>query len=68
MRSCQLQWNDGFVGNPYFFHPRPADHPESKAKYTGYASHDPGLRLMRAFNDVEQEMRLILNRLNALAT
>jgi hypothetical protein len=55
------------LGNPYFFHPRPADHPESQAKYTGYTSHDPALRLMRDFKEVEQEIRETLNRLNALA-
>jgi hypothetical protein len=56
------------LGNPYFFHPRPADHPESRAKYTGYASHDPALRLIFDFKDVEQEIRDLLNRLNAPAT
>ena len=56
------------LGNPYFFDPRPADHPESRAKYTGYASHDPALQLIRDFKEVEQEIRKILNRLNALAT
>jgi len=56
------------LGNPYFFHPRPADHPESRAKYTGYASHDPALRLIRDFKQVDQEIKGILNRLNALAT
>ena len=55
------------LGNPYFFHPRPPDHPESKSRYTGYASHDPGLQLIRDWQDVQHEITEILTRLDALA-
>jgi len=54
------------LGNPYFFHPRPADDPESQARYTGYASHEPGLQLMHAREDVERQIADILNRLTGL--
>ena len=54
------------LGNPYFFHPRSPGDPESRTKFTGYASHDPGLQLMRARQDVQREITGLLNRLGAL--
>jgi hypothetical protein len=54
------------LGNPYFFHPRPADDPESQARYTGYASHEPGLQLMQAKQDVQEQIAELLNRLSGL--
>jgi hypothetical protein len=54
------------LGNPYFFHPRPVDHSESHAKYTGYASHELALQLIRAQQNVQQEITDLLNHLAAL--
>jgi len=54
-------------GNPYFFEPRPDDDAESRSKYTGYNSHEPGLRLLRTWQDVQREIAEILGRLNASA-
>jgi hypothetical protein len=53
------------LGNPYFFHPRPPSDPESRTKFTGYASHAPGLQLMRARQEVQREITALLNRLGA---
>ena len=51
------------LGNPYFFSPRPADHSESQSKFTGYASHEPGLALIREWQIVREEIAEIQNRL-----
>ena len=53
----------GVLGNPYFFHDRPSDDPESRANYTGYASHEPGLQLLRARRDVQRELADLLRKL-----
>jgi hypothetical protein len=43
------------LGKPYFYGGRAADDPESEAHFTGYASHDPSLRLYREWQDVTRE-------------
>ena len=53
------------LGNPYCFHNRPSDDPESKAYYTGYASHDPGIQLIRARQKVQREIADLLMRLSS---
>src|SRR5262245_7434069 len=44
------------LGNPYFYGGRPARDPESEARFTGYKSHEPALRLFREFQDVSREV------------
>jgi hypothetical protein len=39
------------LGNPFFYSPRPDDHPQSRSKFTGYASHDPALQLIRGLQE-----------------
>ena len=51
------------LGNPYFYHGRPAADPESEAHYTGYKSHEPGLRLYRDLQDVSREVKAIRSQL-----
>jgi hypothetical protein len=51
------------LGNPYFYGGRPDDDPESKARFTGYASHEPGLRLWREWREVSRQIRTIRQQL-----
>ena len=51
------------LGNPYFYSARAADDPESEAKFTGYASHEPALQLYRAWQAVSGEVLAIRKRL-----
>jgi hypothetical protein len=51
------------LGNPYFYRGRPAADSESEAHYTGYKSHEPGLRLYRDLQDVSHEVEAIRNQL-----
>jgi hypothetical protein len=57
--------SDRLFGNPFFYHGRPADDPHSEAKFTGYASHEPGLRLMKELHDVWTEIQAIKHELRA---
>jgi hypothetical protein len=51
------------LGNPYFYSGRPADDPKSKAHFTGYNSHEPGLQLLRDWQDVSQQVVAIRTQL-----
>ena len=51
------------LGNPYFYSGRSADDPESKAHFTGYKSHEPGLHLIRDWQDVSRQVVAIRNQL-----
>ena len=51
------------LGNPYFYGRRPDDDPESKARFTGYESHEPGLRLLRECQEVSQQITTVRQQL-----
>ena len=51
------------LGNPYFYSGRSADDPESEARFSGYKSHEPALRLYRDWQEVSREVVEIRNRL-----
>lgn len=51
------------LGNPYFYSGRSADDPESEARFSGYKSHEPALRLYRDWQDVSREVVEIRKRL-----
>jgi uncharacterized membrane protein len=51
------------LGNPYFYSGRAAGDPESKARYTGYASHEPAFRLFEQLNEVRREVAAIRDAL-----
>ena|SRR5215212_3968926 len=53
------------LGNPYFYSGRGPDDPDSKARYTGYASHEPAFQLMKQLKDVRSEVAAIRNELRA---
>jgi hypothetical protein len=36
------------LGNPFYYDGKPDGDPESKARFTGYASHEPGMRGTRS--------------------
>jgi hypothetical protein len=51
------------LGNPYFYSGRADDDLESKAKFTGYKSHEPGLQLYRDWQDAAREVVTIRKEL-----
>ena len=51
------------LGNPYFYSGRPADTPESEAKFTSWKSHEPAFRLWQEWQDVSGEIKEIRHRL-----
>jgi hypothetical protein len=51
------------LGNPYFYSGRSADDPQSKTHFTGYKSHEPGLQLIREWQDVSQQVTAIRSQL-----
>jgi hypothetical protein len=51
------------LGNPYFYGGRPDDDPESKARFTGYESHEPALRLLREWQEVSQQITTVRQQL-----
>jgi hypothetical protein len=53
------------LGNPYFYSGRPDGDPESKSRFTGYASHVPGLQLLREYQEVAKEIESIKSELRA---
>jgi len=53
------------LGNPFFYGGRPEEDAESKSRYTGYASHEPGLQLMRECQEVAREIAAIQGQLAA---
>jgi hypothetical protein len=56
-------------GNPYFYSGRaetPENAGESVAKYTGYKSHEPGLRIVRDLLDADRELTTVREQLRAL--
>ena len=53
------------LGNPFFYDGRPEGDPESKSRYTGYTSHEPGLQLVRECQEVAKEIESIQVELRA---
>jgi hypothetical protein len=51
------------LGNPYFYSGRSAEDPKSKAHFTGYQSHEPGLQLLRDWQDVSRQVLAIRTEL-----
>ena len=58
------------LGNPYFYsggnYARPENADESIAKFSGYKSHEPGLRLAYALRDADRELSMLRERLRQL--
>lgn len=58
------------LGNPYFYsggnYGRPENADESIARFSGYKSHEPGLRLVQGLNDVTRELRTLREQLREL--
>jgi hypothetical protein len=54
------------LGNPFFYSAQPTDDPHSKAKFTGYASHEPALRLMIELREAWTEIQAINHELRAV--
>ena len=44
------------LGNPFHYDGRPEGDPESKSRFTGYASHEPGLALMREGQELSRQI------------
>jgi hypothetical protein len=55
------------LGNPYFYsggnYGRPENADESIARFTGYKSHEPALRLVRSLCDADRELRTVREQL-----
>jgi hypothetical protein len=51
------------LGNPFFYSGRPESDPQSESKFTGYESHEPGLRLLREWQDASREVAAIQSQL-----
>jgi hypothetical protein len=55
------------LGNPYFYsggnYGRPENADESIANFTGYQSHEPGLRLAQRLNDANRELSTLREHL-----
>ena len=58
------------LGNPYFYsggnYGRPENADESIARFTGYKSHEPALRLTRSLHDADRELRQLRELLGKL--
>ena len=58
------------LGNPYFYsggnYGRPENADESVARFTGYKSHEPALRLARSLHDADRELRTLREQLGKL--
>ena len=58
------------LGNPYFYsgknHGRPENAEKSVAKYTGYASHEPGLQLIQSLKAVNLQVNTLREQLREL--
>ena len=58
------------LGNPYFYsggnYGRPENADESIARFTGYKSHEPALRLTRSLHDADRELRSLKEQLREL--
>ena len=58
------------LGNPYFYsggdYGRPENADESIARFTGYKSHQPTLRLVRSLRDTDRELRTLREQLREL--
>ena len=58
------------LGNPFFYSGRNYERPENANKsivnFTGYKSHEPGLRLVRNLNEADRELNAIREQLREL--
>jgi hypothetical protein len=52
------------LGNPYFYGGRPAGDSESQAHFTGYKSHEPGLALLREWQDATRQVARVRKQLH----
>src|SRR5258706_2987761 len=56
------------LGNPYFYsgvnYGRPENADESIARFTGYKSHEPALRVTRSLHDADRELRTLKEQLH----
>jgi hypothetical protein len=53
------------LGNPYFYSEKPEDDPESKSRFTGYASHEPAFQLWQALRDLDELIADLRRQLHA---
>jgi hypothetical protein len=51
------------LGNPYFYSGRPASDPESEARFTGYASHEPAFTLLRELKELLRRIAMVRSQL-----
>ena len=42
------------LGNPFFYSEKAEDDPESKSRFTGYASHEPAFQLWQESRDLDE--------------
>jgi hypothetical protein len=60
------------LGNPFFYSGeywgRPENADESIVNFTGYKSHEPGLRLVRGLQDANRELNSLREQLRELGT
>jgi hypothetical protein len=58
------------LGNPFFYsganHGRPENADKSIAKYSGYKSHEPALRLVQGLHDTNLELSILREQLREL--
>jgi hypothetical protein len=51
------------LGNPYFYSGRPAEDPESEARFTGFASHEPAFALLRELKEALRRIATVRRQL-----
>ena len=44
------------LGNPFFYSGKPEGDPESRSRFTGYASHEPGLERIREAQELSKQI------------
>lgn len=58
------------LGNPYFYsgpsYERPENADDSIARFTGYKSHEPAMRLVRSIQTADAELKALREQLTAL--
>ena len=53
------------LGNPYFYSEKVEDDPESKSRFTGYASHEPAFQLWQESHDLDELIAGLRRQLHA---
>jgi hypothetical protein len=53
------------LGNPYFYSAKAEDDPESRSRFTGYASHEPAFQLWQELSDLDELIADLRRQLQA---